>query len=249
VFGNAQALFAFRKEKHTLRQILTNLLFIVPAGLVQIAIGAIVVEAIRFTGQHHIGLLQNLPFTPSDLGMFLLSFILFDFFEYIYHVTMHKVKRLWMAHLVHHSDRELTVFTTLREHPLETFVRLLFLVLWILLSGISFWALLARQFIQIVSNVWVHANLRLTNRVDAVVSMAIVTPNMHQAHHHFQQPLTDRNYGDVLSIWDRLFGTFAVAKGQELVFGVDTYFDKKENGMFLNLLKIPFGAYRKPGSK
>jgi sterol desaturase/sphingolipid hydroxylase (fatty acid hydroxylase superfamily) len=63
-------------------------------------------------------------------------------------------------------------------------------------------------------------------------------------HHHFKQPYTDCNYGDVLSIWDRLFGTFKRISTKDLVFGIDTYMTKKENGNFIFLTKLPFGKYR-----
>jgi sterol desaturase/sphingolipid hydroxylase (fatty acid hydroxylase superfamily) len=244
-FGNLELLFSIKANTRKINHIITNALFMIPAAPVQMGIGYLLILLIRETSTHKIGLLYLLPDNFNPLLYFLFSFLLLDFFEYVYHVTMHKVKRLWMIHLVHHSDRALTVTTTLREHPMETLTRLLFLVLWVAISGISFWALLFRQFIQIVSNVFAHANIRLSEPMDRVFSFVLVTPNMHQVHHHYQQPYTDSNYGDVLSIWDRLFGTFAIAKAEELEFGIDTCFDKKENAHFPALLMIPFGEYRK----
>ena len=220
----------------------------IPAAPIQLAIGCVLIAAIHTTEIHHLGLLNIIPIKLNPFLIFTLSFFLLDFFEYVYHLIMHKIKRLWMFHLVHHSDRELTVSTTLREHPIETGVRLLFLVIWVVIVGVSFWALLFRQFIQIASNVFVHSNFRINERVDKVISLLFVTPNMHQVHHHYEKPYTDTNYGDVLSIWDRLFGTFQIAKPSELEFGVDTYFDKKENTNFSTLLKIPFGKYRSSSS-
>ena len=74
---------------------------------------------------------------------------------------------------------------------------------------------------------------------------------MHKVHHNYTQPLTDTNYGNIFSIWDRVFGTFAeVADTEELIYGIDTHMDPKENEDVGNLLKIPFQKYRSPeGSK
>jgi len=59
------------------------------------------------------------------------------------------------------------------------------------------------------------------------------------------QPYTDYNYGDVLSIWDRIFGTFYRLSSLNIVYGVDTCMDEKEHSKYFSLLKLPFGKYRK----
>lgn len=249
IFGNLEFLFAFKRSEKRLKHIFINCLFMLPAAPIQLLLGFVIIATIHFTQNSHFGILNALPFKLTPLYSFGISFVLLDLFEYIYHVIMHKIKRLWMFHLVHHSDRELTVATTLREHPIETGIRLIFLVIWVAIIGVSFWALLFRQFIQIASNVFVHSNFRINEKVDKIVSLVFVTPNMHQVHHHYLKPYTDTNYGDVLSVWDRLFGTFQTAKATELEFGVDTYFEKKENANFFNLLGIPFGKYRSASNK
>ena len=74
---------------------------------------------------------------------------------------------------------------------------------------------------------------------------------MHKVHHHYTQPLTDTNYGNIFAIWDRVFGTFAqVENTKNLKYGIDTHMDPKEHDDVVNLLKIPFQKYRPPlGSK
>jgi len=70
---------------------------------------------------------------------------------------------------------------------------------------------------------------------------------MHKVHHHYTQPLTDTNYGNIFAIWDRLFGTFAEVNDiKELKYGIDTHMDPEENDNLGNLLKIPFQPYRPP---
>ena len=137
------------------------------------------------------------------------------------------------------------VSTTLREHPGENLIRNSFTLLWIFFSGTIFRTFFLRQLIQIASNLLVHMNFRLPKKVDIVLGIVFITPNLHQVHHHYQKPYTDCNYGDVLSIWDRLFGTFCRLPYEDIVFGVDVYMNKNENSKYFSLMKLPFGKYKK----
>jgi sterol desaturase/sphingolipid hydroxylase (fatty acid hydroxylase superfamily) len=70
---------------------------------------------------------------------------------------------------------------------------------------------------------------------------------MHKVHHHYMLPLTDTNFGNIFSVWDRLFGTFAyVDDAKTLVYGIDTHIKPEENNEMGSLLKMPFGTYRPP---
>lgn len=221
-----------------------NAKFILTNVPVQFLLGFAFTKVIQYTGNHHFGLLYYLPHRNNKLILFIASFILLDLGEFIYHVVMHKYKRLWMFHVVHHSDPVVDVSTTLREHPGENIIRNCLTLLWVLLSGVVFWALLLRQLIQILSNIFSHINYRLPQKVDNIVGLLFITPNLHHVHHHYKQPYTDCNYGDVLSVWDRIFGTFKRLPTKEVVFGVDTYMDKKENSRYSFLIKLPFGKYK-----
>ena len=73
---------------------------------------------------------------------------------------------------------------------------------------------------------------------------------MHKVHHHYIQPYTDSNYGNIFSIWDRIFGTFKTLDPDKLIYGIDTHMQPEENARIGNLLKMPFQKYRSPkGSK
>lgn len=229
----------YQKIKHAL----TNSYFIFFDAPVQFLLGIGFSFAVHWGSLHHFGLLYWIPNLTNPWIQLVGSFLLLDFFEYVYHVCMHKVKPFWMFHLVHHSERVVDVSSTLREHPGETFIRLSFLILWIFLTGSPFWAVLLRQFIQIISNVFAHANFRLPEKLNNVVGMVLVTPNLHHVHHHYQQPYTDSNYGDVLIIWDRFFGTFRKLEASKIVFGIDTVMDSQENSVFSKLIRLPFRKY------
>ncbi|HEY4799940.1 MAG TPA: sterol desaturase family protein, partial [Bacteroidia bacterium] len=232
----------YKKWKHAL----TNSFFIFTAAPVQFLLGVALTKTISWEELHHVGLFYWIPALSNDWIKLIGAFVALDFFEYVYHVIMHKVKTLWMFHAVHHSDRVVDVSCTLREHPGETFVRLSFSVLWIFILGAPFWVVVIHQFFQILANVFAHSNFRLPEKINRVVSLLFVTPNFHHVHHHYKQPYTNCNYGDILSIWDRLLGSFAELETSKTVFGIDTVMDPKENANFLKLIKLPFGKYRSP---
>lgn len=233
-------LFNYKKWKHAF----TNAPFIFTSMPGQLLMGFVFAKTIGWTGKQHFGFLYQLPTGKNALLLFIVSFIFLDFGEYLYHVIMHKVKRLWMFHIVHHSDEMVDVSTTLREHPGENFIRLSFTLLWVSISGTALWVLMLRQIIQVFATLFAHMNFRLPEKVDWLVSLIFITPNLHQVHHHYKQPYTDCNYGDVLSIWDRLFKTLKRLPGEDLIFGVDTHMQNEEKRSFINLVKIPFEKYR-----
>ncbi len=230
----------YKKGKHSM----VNALFIFPAAPVQFLLGVILAKIIIWDTAHSFGFLNMIPGFTNPWVLFIATFLVLDLFEYCYHVIMHKVKALWMFHVVHHSDQVCDATTTLREHPGETFVRLSFLCLFVFISGACFWALLFRQFIQIASNVFVHSNFKLPAKLEKITSYVFVTPTLHHVHHHYKQPFTDTNYGDVLIIWDRIFGTYSSLKDKDIVVGIDTYPEERETGNFIKLMLMPFGKYR-----
>ena len=236
----AGVLFKYKKWKHAF----TNAPFVFTNIPGQLLLGLAFAKTIEWTALHQFGFLYYLPVGKNSLLFFLIIFIFLDFGEYGYHVIMHKVKRFWMFHAVHHTDDVVDVSTTLREHPVENFIRLSFTLLWVFISGTVFWALMLRQIIQAFTTLFAHINYRLPQKIDTAIGLIFITPNLHQVHHHYQQPYTDCNYGDVLSIWDRLFGTLKKMPVKDLVFGVDTYMQKEEISNFKSLFLIPFGKYR-----
>jgi sterol desaturase/sphingolipid hydroxylase (fatty acid hydroxylase superfamily) len=153
---------------------------------------------------------------------------------------MHKVGFLWKFHLVHHSDLQVDVSTTVREHPGETCVRTCFLMLWVFLLGPGIGILMIRQVFQTFFNILSHAAFRLPGKLNNVVGLLFITSNLHHVHHHYQLPYTNCNYGDVLSIWDRLFGTHKQLPQQETNFGIDSHPDAETNARFISILKMPF---------
>jgi len=230
------------KWKHTS----VNTLFIFTALPIQLVLTTFVVLISGWATAHHWGLINFIPFHTNPWVYYIVMFMMMDFCEYVYHVTMHKIEPLWKFHLVHHSDLRVDVSTTIREHPCETCIRTCFLMLWVFICGPAISVLILRQTFQSFSNIVAHTEFQLPSRLNNIIGLIFITPNLHHVHHHYQLPYTDRNYGDVLSIWDRLFGTYADVDRKDIVFGIDTHMDENLNGRFLNVIKLPFQKFDHP---
>ena len=96
------------------------------------------------------------------------------------------------------------------------------------------------QSISVILSQFNHANISLPRRIDKIISYIIVSPDMHKVHHHFELPHTDSNYGNIFSIWDRIFGTYTELDKKDIIYGVDTDFDEIKNSKILSLLYKPF---------
>ncbi|RYY99058.1 MAG: sterol desaturase family protein [Chitinophagaceae bacterium] len=175
------------------------------------------------------------------LATIVVSFLVLDFFGgWLVHLTEHKLALLWRFHIVHHADNNVDVTTGLRHHPIESVLRGAFFFIGILLSGAPMYAVMIFQTVLVLSTAFTHANIALPRPLDRALSYVLVSPNMHKVHHHWQQPYTDSNYGAVLAIWDRLFGTYRHLEPSELRYGLDRYYPNEEDENFGMLLKRPF---------
>ena len=176
------------------------------------------------------------------IGTVLISFFVLDFFGgWLVHITEHKMYVLWRFHLVHHADNNVDVTTGLRHHPFESVLRGLFFFMGIFLSGSPMYAVMIYQTLLVLSAAFSHANISLPRWFDVSLSYIFVSPNMHKVHHHWKQPYTDSNYGAVLSIWDRLFGTYKELDPKQIRYGLDRYYPNEKDEDFLSLMKKPFG--------
>jgi sterol desaturase/sphingolipid hydroxylase (fatty acid hydroxylase superfamily) len=239
--------FQYRRYRHAA----LNIVFTVTTLLVNLGLAFLIVSAARFASGHEFGLLY-LASLPLWLHV-LLGIMLLDLIgAYLIHWIEHRVRWMWKFHLIHHTDTNVDVTTALRHHPGESVFRALFTTLGVLVAGLPIGIVLLYQTLSALFSQFNHANIGLPDALDRALSLVIVTPNMHKVHHHYVQPLTDTNYGNIFSIWDRFFGTFAWVSDPkaDLTFGIDTHMNPEEHDRLWNLFSIPFQAYRPPaGSK
>jgi sterol desaturase/sphingolipid hydroxylase (fatty acid hydroxylase superfamily) len=156
------------------------------------------------------------------------------------HWVQHKTALLWRFHLVHHTDTWIDTTSANRHHPGESVVRFAFTAAAVVVLGAPIWLVFLYQALSVVLSQFNHANIVLPRVVDRVLSWVIVSPDMHKVHHHYVLPYTDTNYGNIFSVWDRLFGTFAVLPREQLVYGVDTHMGGADHSRLGRLLVLPF---------
>jgi sterol desaturase/sphingolipid hydroxylase (fatty acid hydroxylase superfamily) len=159
---------------------------------------------------------------------------------YSIHRIEHSVRWMWGFHVIHHSDENIDVTSGLRHHPIETVFRLSSQAFAIFICGIPMGVVFLYGLISIFFAQLTHANISPPVALDRFFSLIFVTPNMHKVHHHRTRPLTNTNYGNVLSIWDRMFGTFAQVDMDMLSYGLDNMAHPDDHLKLTRLLVIPF---------
>ncbi len=236
----------FRVKYNKWSHSLPNLFFTMTTILVNFPLALLLLKTADWASTNRFGIINWLPEMPLWLYV-LLGVMLLDLIgAYLAHLVEHKVKPLWMVHLVHHSDHYVDTTTANRHHPLESIVRYLFTLSGVFIVGAPIGVIMLYQSLSVVLSQFNHANIQLPKQVDKAIRWIIVSPDMHKVHHHFKLPYTDSNYGNIFSIWDRLFGTYMQLDPEKITYGVDTFPDEKENGSIVGLLKQPFHSYRKP---
>lgn len=223
-----------------------NLFFTGTTILVNFSLAFLLLSTSEWVEATDFGLLNWLPEMPLWTYMFLGVFLLDFIGAYLPHFVEHKVKWLWMVHLVHHTDHKVDTTTANRHHPLESVIRFVFTLLGVFIIGAPIGLVFLYQSISLVLSQFNHANINISKTWDKRLSYFIVSPDMHKVHHHNMLPYTDSNYGNIFSIWDRLLGTFMSLDPDKIVYGVDTFPDEIQNSNLKHLLKQPFHKYRRP---
>ncbi|MFL0066814.1 sterol desaturase family protein [Tenacibaculum maritimum] len=234
--------FKYKKWKHAI----PNLFFTGTTIIINVALAFLLLRIADWVTVTNFGIINWLPEMPLWLYAFL-GVLLLDFFgAYLAHFTEHKIKLLWMVHLVHHTDHKVDTTTANRHHPLESIIRFVFTLLGVFIVGIPIAIVMLYQSISLIFTQLTHANIKMPRKLDKLLSYFIVSPDMHKVHHHNLLPYTDANYGNIFSIWDRLLGTYMELDREKIVYGVDTFPNEVKNGEIKELLKQPFQGYRRP---
>jgi len=159
---------------------------------------------------------------------------------YLSHRTMHMWPAMWRFHQVHHSDDFVDVTTTYRTHPVETVWRFLFAIVPVWIIGLPAQAVVIQRLLQATNGVIEHANIRLWPPLDRVLSLVWVTPNVHKMHHSREISETNSNYANLLTVYDRVLGTYTPAeRAHSVVYGLDAA-EPLAAGSYLALLTLPF---------
>lgn len=175
---------------------------------------------------------------------FITVFLMLDYFNYLWHILLHKLPILWRFHYVHHTDLDLDVTTAIRFHFVELIASILFRGAIIILTGASPLLVLIYEIVFEAATNFHHSNWKLPYGLEKKLNWLIVTPRMHGIHHSIVQKETDSNYSVIFSFWDRLHQTVRLNVFQdEVIIGVPSHRDATELTAW-NLIKMPFSKMR-----
>jgi len=132
------------------------------------------------------------------------AMILWDFLYYWNHRWMHEVRLFWGNHVAHHSGRRYNLSTALRQ---PWFFALMTWVYWPMhLLGFRGRTVDRAAQLNLLYQYWIHTEA--IDRLPAPIERVFNTPSHHRVHHGANRQYLDRNYGGILIVWDKLFGTF-----------------------------------------
>lgn len=155
--------------------------------------------------------------SSSHWATWLLALAGYDFLYYWHHRLGHRVNVLWAAHVVHHQSEEYNLSTALRQTGSGNFLGWLF-YLPLALLGVPPEVYLASATINLLYQFWIH-----TRHIGSLgwFDFWFSSPSNHRVHHGSNDAYLDRNFGGILIVWDRLFGTFEPERPDEpVIYGV-----------------------------
>ncbi len=204
-------------------------------NIVLVSINFVIVKLftpfLYYTQTHNTGLLQYLP----SWSQLILTILIFDLTIYWQHRAFHYFDFLWRFHSIHHGDRNLSTLSGVRFHPIEISLSLVYKYLLLIILSPSIEYYLLYEIILTSMALFNHSNINLN--FDKTLSKIIVTPKFHFIHHDQRSFMTNSNYGNFLSIWDRLFSTFENGAIKNL--GTPQVSEKQSTSIKYNLIS-PF---------
>lgn len=169
---------------------------------------------------------------PQNAPGLIVALVFVDFLYYWQHRILHEIKFFWAFHLVHHSSPELNLTTSFRLNWLSPLIGPFFFLPAALLGFHPAYVLLF-QAINLVFQFPLHTTaIGKLGFLEGVIN----TPSAHRVHHASNAAYIDKNYGGILMIWDRMFGTY-VTETEPVRYGVTTGF------MGHNPVKLVFGGF------
>lgn len=238
IFGVLESLFPFFTFKQPWTgRIFTNFaLGLMNAGVTRLVLAGVYTWA--FTTHDKPALFHVL--SPAAAGV--LSFLLLDIYRYGWHVMMHMTSIGWRFHRVHHCELTMNISTAYRFHVVEVLASNVPMVFLIWLFGIDLVPYLIYGSLFAAVEAFQHSNWALSPKVDKFLRYFIVTPNHHRVHHSEIVKETDSNYGSLLTIWDRLFGTFCYIRDtQTIKIGLT---EAPKPISIMGLLNLPFRGFK-----
>ncbi|NVD43538.1 sterol desaturase family protein [Qipengyuania atrilutea] len=242
VLGIAEALFPRRQRAmpRRARWVTNTALIAIDTALLRLLLPVLALGMAVLAEQRGWGLFNAIAW--PGWAEFLVSLVLLDMAIYWQHVATHRIPFLWRLHKVHHVDRDLDVTSGFRFHPLEIIGSMIWKLALVAALGAPVAAVFVFELLLNAGSMFSHANVRLPLRMDKVLRLVLVTPDMHRIHHSVIRRETDSNFGFSTSLWDRLFGTYREEPEhghRGMTIGLETFQDERPQSLLQSLL-IPF---------
>ena len=173
---------------------------------------------------------------------FVLALLALDCAIYLQHVLFHAVPALWRLHRMHHADLDFDVTTGARFHPLEIVISMGIKLAVVSALGAPALAVLVFEILLNATAMFNHSNVNIPVKLDCLLRLLVVTPDMHRVHHAVRPAETNSNFGFNLPWWDRLFGTYAAQPRDghaDLVIGIEQFRAAREQRLDRMLIQ-PF---------
>lgn len=177
----------------------------ISTGLVYLLLPVTTVVLAALVHSGGIGLL-SLAQWPAAIE-FVLAIVVLDLAIYWQHRWFHQIPLLWPIHRVHHTDTLFEVTLGLRFHPAEILLSVLYKFALIVVLGPSPAAVALYEILLAAFSLFTHADVAIPSGTERWLRHLVVTPDFHRVHHSVHRHETDSNYGNFLTLWDRLFAS------------------------------------------
>ncbi|WHZ21800.1 MAG: Fatty acid hydroxylase family (carotene hydroxylase/sterol desaturase) [Nitrospira sp.] len=198
--------FPARPQQETLSVgLVQDLVWFTLHGFLTVVVVSIVTSGLHALYQSHLSMLSIAAIQSWSLpAKIILVLMVNDFLDWFHHVVRHKVWVFWCFHAVHHSQREMNLFTDDRVHLIDEIVANCLVCIPMFMFAVDapmalYFALLLKWYPKLY-----HANIKADL---GILRYVLVTPQFHRIHHSIEPRHRDKNFGVIFSFWDRLFGT------------------------------------------
>ncbi|NKB62127.1 MAG: sterol desaturase family protein [Gammaproteobacteria bacterium] len=186
-----------------------------------IATGNVLLERTLYGLVFILGLFLTQRYAPLSIEhqwwSWILAILAADLTYYWMHRFEHEIRILWAYHSVHHSSPEYNLTTSLRLAWIEGVIEWIFFVPMILIGFSAIQTIIAISIV-VLYQTWLHTEkIGKLGWLDRIIN----TPSVHRVHHGSNKKYHDKNYGGILIIWDRMFGTYQMEE-EKVVYGITT---------------------------
>lgn len=209
IFAVVETLAPYRKRKfaRSSRWPLNLTYLVISQVLIRVIFPMTLVGFAFWGQQNQFGLINYFAIEKNWLVHFFVILFL-DFCLYFQHVLTHRWNFLWRWHKLHHEDQDLDVTSGIRFHPVEMVLSFCFKISVVLALGLTIEGVFIFQIASNIMSMFNHSNIQILRKIEPILRLVIVTPQMHIIHHSIDKKDQRRNFSVNFSCWDYIFSTY-----------------------------------------